>query len=498
MRDQQNPRGNVNQGEPENPLNVIFQELRAMRADMVRLDKLDKIEETTSSLNKQITTMVHQTTEIETKVDTNATQVIALREEISALKNVVSTQGRTIEEQGEAIVSFQQMKEDIEKNSQEAIGEMNKLIQQQKEEVHSLQQDTKRIKLDINQEVDAKIDAKIDSLSQDLDYKDLKKQAYYNRQNLVVIGLPEDQTKDTQTLVTEYLRDTLKISNAGIKVAYRIGAEPKENSKYNRPILIKFQKASFRNSLWKKRTETTAEEGQTRIRIQADLPKKLRDDVRVLYRVAKAAASIPEYQTAVIRNYTILLNGKEYAPRELELLPYPIRPSTLAVGSSAEAMAFFSCHTPFSNHHQSEFELEGLKFQNVEQFLAYKWANLSGQQNIIQKAIQAKNPMEAKSILNSLKEDHAQEWDDNIEKWAMEGVSAKFKQNPKLAKALCDTGDIRLGEASRSGKWGIGMDLDNPDILDTSKWSTTGDLLGQTLMKIRQEIKAGKERETDY
>lgn len=483
--------GTTHNLEPGDPLNVIFQELRAMRTDMGRLDKLDKIEKTTSSLDNQISKLVNRTTKIETKVDANSSQVRNLKEEITALKEIVITQGRTIEEQGEAIASFNHLKENLTKNSQETIDEMNNLLQQQKEQVESFHQDRKRLKLDIGQEVEAKIDSKIDSLSQDLDHKDLKKQAYYNRQNLLVIGMAEDQTKDTQSQITEYFKDTLKISNPGIKVAYRIGPEPKGNNNYHRPIFIKFQKISFRNAAWKKRMDISAEDGQTKVRIQADLPKKLREDVRVLYRVSKAAASIQEFQSVAIRNYAILFNGKEYKPRELELLPHPLRPSTLASRKSDEALAFFSHHTPFSNHHHSEFVLGGLKFQNVEHYLAYKRAHLSGQANIIQKATHATHPPEAKSILNSLKEDHVTEWNDNLEDWALQGIRAKFQQNPKLAKELRDTGNLRLGEASRSERWGIGMDLNNPDILDTSKWSTTGDLLGQTLMKVRQELNAG-------
>lgn len=147
------------------------------------------------------------------------------------------------------------------------------------------------------------------------------------------------------------------------------------------------------------------EEGNI-VRIQADMPKQLRDDVRVLYRVAKAAALIPDFQSAVVRGYALFLNGREYSPRELESLPVPIRPSTLASRASEKAMVFFSRHSVLSNHFPSKFKFKGIQFGNVEQYLAYKRALATDHTPTIQRALSATNPSEAKSILNALKDDH--------------------------------------------------------------------------------------------
>lgn len=347
---------------------------------------------------------------------------------------------------------------------------------------------SKRIVEEVQSDVSQQINDKVNELSQDLSYKDLKERAFNNRYNLVITGLSEDANKSAKNLVYDFFKTNLKVKDLDIYSAYRIGTSFQDDTTYARPILVQFSHLPHRNKVWKKRMNINNNEGNTPIRIQADLPKKLREDVQVLYRVAKAAALIPKYHSAVVRDYALLLDGREYLPRELESLPFPIRPSTLATRVSDEAMIFFSKHSILSNHHPSKFQLQGITFNNVEHYLAHKRALLSGQQSIIQRALNLKDPTEAKGILNSLKKDHTREWAENRATWATEAVRAKFLQNPDLATSLCATEGKQLGEASRNPVWAIGKDLDDPEALDISKWSSSGNLLGKTIMAVREEI----------
>lgn len=102
--------------------------------------------------------------------------------------------------------------------------------------------------------------------------------------------------------------------------------------------------------------------------------------------------------------------------------------------------------------------------------------------------MEASDPLVAISILNSLKRDHSQEWDKRVEKILLLGLREKFKQNPKLLKYLGDTKPLTLGEASKDPKWGIGFSLEEKEVLDTSKWIPTGNLLGCILMRVRGEF----------
>lgn len=133
----------------------------------------------------------------------------------------------------------------------------------------------------------------------------------------------------------------------------------------------------------------------------------------------------------------------------------------------------------------------------MEHFLAVKRAELSGRQDLIERALKAQDAAQAKYILNALHGDHQEQWDEQIEQLANEGLRAKFTQNADLQDFLCSTRNLILGEASTNTRWGIGMDLQNPEVLNPSKWSETGKLLGRALMKLRQELHQKKNPTTD-
>lgn len=478
---------NTNKSKPEGPWQQALRELKAtsteLKAIRERMGKLDTIEAATSALTLQLSAVVGKTSELETKVEDNSSKVRSMEEEINTLKERVKKQDREIEK-------LSKLKEDYKKATRKTIGEMNELIQTQKDQVDSFHEKSNNMKRDIMD----KVDSKMEGLSKDLAHHKLKNQAYRNKQNLVITGLEEEENKIPKTAASEFIESSLKIKDIGIESAYRIGAPPTEGSTYNRPLVVKFSSQEDRNKVWKKKVDITGENDDHKIRVQADLPKQLREGVRVLNRVAKAAAASQEFKAAVVRDYAIRWNGKEYLPSQLESLPRPLRPSTLATRSSGQALVFFSKHTILSNHHPSVFKIKGITYHNVEQYLAHKRAILSGQEPFIQKARQAKNPATAKSILNSLKEDHPDDWNEGIEAWATEAVRAKFNQNESLADFLCNTGNLQLGEASRNGRWGVGMDLDNPKVLDFANWPEDSNLLGKVLMKVRTEIKEAREQ----
>lgn len=121
-------------------------------------------------------------------------------------------------------------------------------------------------------------------------------------------------------------------------------------------------------------------------------------------------------------------------------------------------------------------------------------AQLSGRQDLLEKARQAYDPVQAKRILNILRDDHQQEWDSQVEKIALTGLRAKFEQNRHLQDFLCGTKQLILGEASKNTRWGIGMDLSDPLVLDHTKWLQSGNLLGRLLMKVRSDLLSNRKR----
>lgn len=252
--------------------------------------------------------------------------------------------------------------------------------------------------------------------------------------------------------------------------------------------MVKFNKLPHRNKVWRKRRALPEEGPNSKIRIQADLPKALRKRVQTLYRVATAASKIKPFEGAKVQDYQLVVNGETYQISDLEWLPEQVRLSTLATYRSETHLVFFSKDTTLSNHYPSNFTVKEQHFGSMEHFLAARRAELSGKEELIQRAINLKDPVQAKHLLNMLHNDHQEQWEDNLEELAMEGLRAKFSQNPHLRVYLSNTGNLILGEASTNTRWGIGMDLNNPEVLEAAKWSETGNLLGRSLMKLREEI----------
>lgn len=523
----------VFQSNPDDPWHLTYTELRAMRA---RMKTLEAVEAATLDFAKQLQAVSTRTATTETTVKSHSTKIEDMEKKITALQSTVEKQNLTIQELQKTRQDLLQLKEDLNQSMQSAkevqttkedliklkqdltttsrsikeefvqssrknITEMNKLVEAQKGQVEAfrsirkdVQQNTQQQKTEVQllttsqETMQREMNKKFQTFTEDLEYKSLKDQAFRNRKNIVIIGLPEHEVHSTYSVAMRFFKTDLKARRLDVEHAYRVGQAPSEGSSYIRPLMVKFFHVADRNKIWKLRNKIPQIEQQQRIKIQADLPKQLRDDVIILYRVARAAAAMTEYQSATIKDYAFNLRGKKYTARQLESLPIPIRPSSLAHRQSEQALIFFSKFSPFSNHHPSPFTFDDKSFFSMEQYLAFKHAELVQNTALMEKAMQAQDSVEAKSILNTLRRNNPQEWQERRAVIAAEGLKAKFGQNATLAAHLINTKDLRLGEASKDPSWGIGMTLEDNHALKVNKWNDQGNLLGNLLMQLRTDL----------
>lgn len=470
-------------------LELVLQELREIKHQVSeikdikqQISKLDTIELTTGSLSDKLSGVMNRTSELETAVRSNAARLREYDDQFSTMQT-------TLGKHKSSIANLNSIKDDFSATKDRAVSDMNKLISIQKDQVDSFQATSSNLSRNIMKEVDQKLADMQEKIQRQADFQALKTQAFNSRNNLVLVGLKEDPNKDTSAVVKDFLDNTLKVNNIKFDVAYRIGSAPSDSSApYARPVLVHFPLLPHRNKVWKRRSSVPEESEERRVRIHADLPKKLRDDIQALYNVARAANASGKYQSASVQDYSLELDGRFFLPSELEMLPIDIRPSTLAAPRTDSVLVFFSKYAIFSNHHPSIFYIDGQKFHSMEQFLAVRRAQLSGQPSLIQKAAQATDPVQAKYILSALHEDNPQRWDELVEATALEGLEAKFRQNNSMRDYLCNTKNLTIGEASTNTRWGVGLSLDNKDVLDITKWNDSGNLLGRSIMKIRDML----------
>lgn len=466
--------GNLPPSQPSDPWHLTFQQLRTMGGRMTKLDsKLDSIEETTDTLKSQMQEVLGRTINLEKQVQVNVS-------DLETIKNDLVTLKQTVVQQQETISQLKKSQKDKDVLLQNNFSTIKKSLEAQGKKTEQLSSLRSKVRSDV--------EAKLQSHKEQADYDALKKQAYSNRSNLVLLGISENTADNPRAQAVQFFKDEFKLTKLSISTAYRIGKVPAQDSSYVRPILVKFTNTIDRNRVWRKRKEIKEDQNGNLPRIQPDMPKQLREDLQIMYRVINEASTYDDYQSAEIRDFSISLNGEKFSPRDLEKLPEEIRPSTISTRYSDNTLVFFTRYTCLSNHFPSIFKIDGRAFNSVEHFLALKRAQLSKDEDIIQQARNARDPSIAKAILNTLKQDHPQEWKQQAPLLAKEALRAKFDQNPPMADYLCSTQPLYLGEASTNPIWGIGLQLDNADVLDRSKWIKSGNLLGRTLMQIRNEI----------
>lgn len=148
--------------------------------------------------------------------------------------------------------------------------------------------------------------------SVDNQYSRLKGQAFSNRHNILVFGLMDNNsTADDQKEVCAFFEKRMGLPNLKIKVTFRLGTY-RTDAIHPRPLVVKFGDIRDRWRVWNNKSKIKFEKDHP-ILIQEDLPKKLREDHRILQRIAKVAWQNPEsYREVKVKDYKIHINGIQY------------------------------------------------------------------------------------------------------------------------------------------------------------------------------------------
>lgn len=323
----------------------------------------------------------------------------------------------------------------------------------------------------------------------EMDFFKAKVDAALRKNNLIIEGIREPQVEKEFTAYNQaryFIRKTLGLGYAEVGMAYRLG-KPRSGNSQPRPMLIHFPNLGDRMDAWNARPRSNAREYS--YSIKEDLPKELRPIQAALQRVAQVARRQPQkYSNVLIRDFKIHINDTSYGINELENLPKDLRPSVSSTPGNQQVVIFFGKDSRFSNHYHSKFEIHGITYSSIEQYLAEKRAILADRQDLKEKAMASDDPVEAKRILNALHGDRSdEEWENQRRDILFDGLMAKFVQNDDLRQYLLSTQKRTLGEASRNKTWGIGLTLADNGRLNPRNWSGEN-LLGTTLMEVRDRL----------
>ncbi len=192
----------------------------------------------------------------------------------------------------------------------------------------------------------------------------------------------------------------------------------------------------------------------------------------------------------------LIIRGKTYTLETLDTLPNWLSPVALSSKSNQETLVFFSALSPLSNFSPSVFHLNGTTFASCEHYYQYtKVVKLGDVSAAAEMLAEPDGPAIAKRLGDKV-EMHAranktpaqQAWIQERDGVMLEGLLAKFSQNPHLVTFLLDTGDTVLGEASPNDThWGTGVPLKAEDACNQSTWKGSN-RPGVILRRVRLDI----------
>ena len=143
-----------------------------------------------------------------------------------------------------------------------------------------------------------------------------------------------------------------------------------------------------------------------------------------------------------------------------------------------------------SQWYPSIFTIEGVTYQNAEQFMMAEKAKLFNDLEVANEIITSKlPPREYKKLGRKVKNFSTPLWLKHRYAIVLKGTLAKFEQNPELWKQLNATGDKLLIEASPFDEnWGVHLAESDTRILDTDTWQGEN-LLGKALMEAKDILR---------
>jgi len=150
---------------------------------------------------------------------------------------------------------------------------------------------------------------------------------------------------------------------------------------------------------------------------------------------------------------------------------------------------------PFSQWFDVDFEVDGVKYVNAEQYMMAGKAKLFGDNETLDLIMKADHPREHKRQVKNFNSD---QWDAVSRDVVYEGNYAKFSQNPELLDILNETKGTLLVEASPTDcLWGIGLAERDDRAQDKANWRGTN-WLGEVLTKVRADLEKSVKTTKDF
>ena len=135
---------------------------------------------------------------------------------------------------------------------------------------------------------------------------------------------------------------------------------------------------------------------------------------------------------------------------QLDTLPSPLKPETLATKSTDKAVAFFSGASKLSNHYRCPIRVDSNGFSSVEQFLMYKKAMMFEDTAAAAKILATDDAILQKRYGKKIDGYNDEAWKERGPDILLHGLLAKFEQNTDCLGFLQQLATSRLSKLLRT------------------------------------------------
>jgi len=231
---------------------------------------------------------------------------------------------------------------------------------------------------------------------------------------------------------------------------------------------------------------------------QAEENKKLSKQRKAAYKkeqkkaaemaAAKAVREREEHDKAMVKG-----NPSGYTPLRLR--------DQLQAGTKLRFLSFLRPNAPLgkidraclSPWYGCSFEIDGIKYNSLEQYLKSEKARLFEDEDIRQRIMSTSDPETIKNLGREVRNFDEEKWTEVKFDLAVKGNLAKFGQNLSLKEYLLSTEERILVETHPYDNiWGVGLPEGHQAIRQPEIWPGSN-LMGFALMVVRDSIKASLE-----
>ena len=141
-----------------------------------------------------------------------------------------------------------------------------------------------------------------------------------------------------------------------------------------------------------------------------------------------------------------------------------------------------------SNWYLSDFNMDGIHYSSMEQYMMYQKAILFGDEEIAKQILETSNVGKIKALGRMVKNYDDVIWNGMRQVIIYDGLLEKFRQNKDLQEKLLMTQQDILAECAVQDRiWGIGLSMKDERRFHLNEWQGQN-LLGFSLMRVREVL----------